>query len=171
MRQVKVSIVFMLITGLLSACEVPKEESPEASAETVTAESTADTEANDGGGDEPSAATMDAPPTLPSGPPTTEAEARLMAVGTWEGQDTNGIFTRYVISEAGGTFSVVECSMYNNMNCGEIGGSHDIVQGRFLDTGEPYYALQLSWSSKLVLRSPTEARVSDEDGSVTFTKK
>jgi predicted small lipoprotein YifL len=161
-----IGFAILLSLASLAACGGAKGESPAADAAAAL---------NDNAGSFPVESSPAAPvavePMLPPGPPTSEAEAKAMAIGTWEGKDTNGIFTRYEISDAGGYLSVLECSMYSDMRCGEIGGSHEVVQKRFLDTGEPYFGVKLAWGTTLVLRSSTEATVSDEDGSVPFTKK
>ncbi len=167
MRTPSSPLVTLLRVACLSACS---EGSSRASAGSEIETSDAapviiDTESA------PAAEAAEIVPELPSGPPTSLEEARAMAIGTWEGQDTNGIFTRYEISGSGQSLTVVECSMYSDMQCGEIGGAHEVFQKRFLDTGEPYFAVQLAWGTSLVLRSATEATVSDEDGSVPFRKK
>jgi hypothetical protein len=164
----KIRFVILLSLASLAACGGPAGEGPAVDTAAALNDNASGFPVNSA----PAApAAVPVEPMLPPGPPTTEAEAKAMAIGTWEGQDTNGIFTRYEITDAGGYLRVVECSMYSDMQCGEIGGSHEVIQKRFLDTGEPYFGVKLAWGTTLVLRSSTEASVADEDGSMPFTKK
>jgi hypothetical protein len=105
------------------------------------------------------------------GPPSNLNEAMSFAAGTWSGVIVN-FRTDYRISQVGDSFRVEECSMIRDMKCGEIGGPHEVSEGRYMDTGGSYFSIQTSWGCQLVLLSSSTAKYScsDSNESVAFKK-